>query len=213
MIIAGDINNLKVDQLLQSLPDLKNLVVEPTHGNRVLDVILSDAHADYDRAIIGTPIGPDVAGVGVPSDHKVAIARPIADAGCRTGLSRYAWRIRRTLTAGSLMMLSICLATMDWAPMYDAGGIDSMVDILNNTIEQAVNQYCPTVSTRVRLNDRFFVSARLAELSAAKNKEYRANKNSPRFRELRHQVKKRSKTPITKELTRKSQMPRAHTPG
>ena len=203
VIFAGDINNLKIGNLLSTLPDLRNLVADPTHGSRVLDVIITDAHGSFES--IAPPIGPDVAGNGDPSDHKVAIARPTANAGRRSGLSRYAMRTRRTLTTATLMMLSLCLATIDWSPMYDAGGIDSMVESFNSTLDQAINQYCPAITTRVRLNDKFYVSARLAELSAAKNKEYRKHKNSQRYRELKREVKieikESNKKKINDEIT------------
>ena len=136
-----------------------------------MDVIVTDAHDSYDRALIGPPIGPDTAGCGAPSDHGVAIARPVADLGHRTGLSRYAVRSRRLLTASTLMKLSLCLTTLDWTAMYDAEGIDNKVDIFNFTLKQAVNDFCPQTTTRVRLNEKFYVSAKLAELSKEKNHE------------------------------------------
>ena len=74
VIICGDINNLKVDRLLNVYANLKNLVADPTHGSKILDVILTDAHAVYDRAKVGPAIGPDVAVYGKASDHLVAIA-------------------------------------------------------------------------------------------------------------------------------------------
>ena len=110
VIIGGDINSLKICRLLQLYPDMKNLVADPTHGSKVLDVIITDAYGDYDRAVIG-PIGPDKKGYGAPSDHSVAIARPMANAGKRTSLSCYAWRSRRIMTANSLLALSLYLAT------------------------------------------------------------------------------------------------------
>ena len=48
VIICGDINNLKIDRLENIYADIKNLVADPTHGKRILDVILTNAHKHYD---------------------------------------------------------------------------------------------------------------------------------------------------------------------
>ena len=45
-----------------------NLVVTPTRGSRILDVIVLNLHTEYDKAKVLPPIQPDKAGVGVPSD-------------------------------------------------------------------------------------------------------------------------------------------------
>ena len=81
VIIGGDINNLPVEKIRCCYPDLKNLVADPTHGSRVLDVVISNLHISYDKAAILPPIQPDDPRHGKPSDHKVAIVRPNLDLG------------------------------------------------------------------------------------------------------------------------------------
>ena len=56
---------------------------------------MTNAHTLYDRAAVGPPIGPDVTGQGVPSDHSVAIARPAADPGKKSSFARFELRTRR----------------------------------------------------------------------------------------------------------------------
>ena len=51
VIICGDINNLKVERLQEVYADIKNLVADPTRGKKILDVILTNAHKYYDRAV------------------------------------------------------------------------------------------------------------------------------------------------------------------
>ena len=104
-------------------------------------------------------------------------------------MSRYEWRTRRHVTTGSLLTLGVCLATYDWRSMYDAKGVDLKVDIFDNAMDEVVNLYCPEVTSCVRLNDKFYVSARLAELSEEKSKEYKAHKNSNRYKKLRREIK------------------------
>ena len=72
VILGGDVNNLSVEKLRNCFPDLVNMVAVPTHGSRVLDVVVSDLHVHYDKAVVLPPIQPDDHGHGKPSDHKVA---------------------------------------------------------------------------------------------------------------------------------------------
>ena len=76
------------DKLLACYPDLVNIVTIPTHGNKILDVIVTDLHPWYDKAVVSPPIQPDLEGRGRPSDHAVAVARPKRDGALRTGFSR-----------------------------------------------------------------------------------------------------------------------------
>ena len=74
VIIGGDVNNLDMKKLCNTYPGLINLVADPTHGSRILDVIVTDLHGSYDKATILPPIKPDYQGRGHASDHSVAIA-------------------------------------------------------------------------------------------------------------------------------------------
>ena len=74
IIIGGDINNLDCGRLCNTFPDMINLVASPTRGSRIQDVIVTNMHTAYDKALILPPIQPDVVGHGVPSDHSVPLA-------------------------------------------------------------------------------------------------------------------------------------------
>ena len=112
-MIGGDINNLGIDKLLGCYPDLVNIVTSPTHGNRTLDIIVTDLHPWYDKANVLPPVQPDVEGNGRPSDHGVVIARPNQDKSKRTGFSRKQTRSRRLVSASNVARLALFLACFD----------------------------------------------------------------------------------------------------
>ena len=95
MVLGGDKNNLNISTLLTGIPRLRNIVTKPTHRNKILDVILTNLHALYDIPIITPPDKPLQVFIirfyyhrhchniltnvqGVPSDHSVPIATPLA---------------------------------------------------------------------------------------------------------------------------------------
>ena len=96
-----------MDRFTDTYPDLINIVATPTLGTQVLDIIVTDAHAHYDKAVVLPPIQPDRAGFGVSSDHSVAIARANVDKSRRTGFSQVVTRKRRVVTTSNLLMLSM----------------------------------------------------------------------------------------------------------
>ena len=114
IFIGGDCNNLRIDKIRSCYPDLVNLVTEPTHGSKILDVILSNVHMAYDRAVTLPPVQPDVVGQGVPSNHMVAVARPNVDKSRGTGFAKIVTKTRRVMTACT-----------DWRSLYDANGVDA----------------------------------------------------------------------------------------
>ena len=71
VIICGDKNDLKLDQLLAGDPALRQVVTKPTNKNqdKVLDVVVTDLHAGYQEPTILPAIQVDPGREGVPSDH------------------------------------------------------------------------------------------------------------------------------------------------
>ena len=104
IFLCGDRNNIPVGKLTGLFPNMVNIVASPTLGSQILDVIVTDLHAVYDKALVLPPVQPDLAGVGAPSDHSVVIAKPNADRAFRTGFSRVVTRCRRILTNKNLVL-------------------------------------------------------------------------------------------------------------
>ena len=58
---------------------MKQLVKKPTRKNKILSVLITDLHRYYHEPTIISPIEPDEAGKGKPSDHSTPIAYPYLD--------------------------------------------------------------------------------------------------------------------------------------
>ena len=166
-----------------------NLVTTPTYGNRILDILATNLHRGYDKAVVLPPIQPDVPGQGADSDHAVAIAKPIADKSRPTGFSRKETRQRRRVTASNLLGLAAFFACFDWRTLHSLVGVDAKLHYLESVTLPAQELYCPMETFVVRMNAAFPVSAKLAKLSALKASEFRANRYSQRFKELRKLAK------------------------
>ncbi|XP_053647025.1 uncharacterized protein [Cherax quadricarinatus] len=70
--VAGDFNNLHQDRLCASL-GMTNLVQEPTHMNSIIDLILTDSPAGYEKPVLLPPVGH--------SRHSCVLVKPKAIGG------------------------------------------------------------------------------------------------------------------------------------
>ena len=77
MVIAGDRNDLSIERLLSVDASLRQLVKFPTHGRKVLDVVLSNIWRFYNDPVIVDPVAVDDPSKGVPSDHRGVIVDPV----------------------------------------------------------------------------------------------------------------------------------------
>ena len=80
-LMGGDKNDLDTKKLLDISPALHMLNTKPTHGNKNIDVLITDmAHLYHESVIlpsVPTDIPPSHQGGGQPSDHSVVTARPM----------------------------------------------------------------------------------------------------------------------------------------
>ena len=80
---------------------------------RILDVLVTNLHRGYDKAVIRPLIQPDVPGQGVASDHFVALAFRNKDMSRMTGLARKETRQRRNVTTSNHIGLTFFFACFD----------------------------------------------------------------------------------------------------
>ena len=92
IIISGDRNNLEISALLSVDPSLRQLVHQPTHGQKILDVIVTNLSSYYHEPVTIPPITPDKPGYGAPSDHLGVMASPNT-----LGLPTKKMKIRKTI--------------------------------------------------------------------------------------------------------------------
>ena len=69
-IFGADCNELKLGDILNLSPHLKQVVDKPTHNDKILDPIITDLHTYYQSPIIEKPLEAD-SDSDSASDHKI----------------------------------------------------------------------------------------------------------------------------------------------
>ena len=77
LIVCGNRNRMEISDLLSIEPSLKQIVRSPTHGRKVLDVILTNLTNCYQASTILPPLMPDNPSVAAPSDYSGVQILPI----------------------------------------------------------------------------------------------------------------------------------------
>ena len=108
-------------------------------------------------------------------------------------------RKRRVVTPANLMLLATHLACYPWQKLYEADGVDSMLNVFEEAVFNAQEAFCPEEVTRIRLNPKFHVTPRLARLSKLKAAEFKANRYSRRFKELQKLAKEEKRSEHNEE--------------
>ena len=174
VLICGDKNDLKLDQLLAGDPSLRQAVTLPTNKNqdKVLDVVITDLHAGYQEPTIlpAIPVDPDRE--GVPSDHLGVEVRP------RTTTSTTRVRPRKKTFEVQRMPESLVaefgpvLPGQDWGCLEDGASPGRMVEQFEEYAGWLVDQKFPKKLVTVTDGDLPYMTDDLKKLRRRRDKVY-----------------------------------------
>ena len=91
VIICGDRNDMRVEELMSGDPTLRQIVLQNTNKNKdkVLDIVITDLYTGYQEPVLLPAVPVDPGRPGVPSDHAGVEVRP------RTNLSTSRAKIKK----------------------------------------------------------------------------------------------------------------------
>ena len=130
VIICGDRNSIDISSLLSIDPSLRQTVMHPTRGQKILDVICTNLARYFNEPEIIPAITPDRVGYGVPSDHSGVIATPNTNQGHAATRTKNKKRIR-PLPESLLSTFEIRLASQNFDFLNELS-VDEMVDSFQN---------------------------------------------------------------------------------
>ena len=75
-LLAGDLNLLDINPILQSYGALSQIVTEGTRDSAVLEYIITDLQGLYHPPSCISPLGVDEDKIGENSDHSIVVLAP-----------------------------------------------------------------------------------------------------------------------------------------
>ena len=188
VIIAGDINDMRLG-LLQSLdPTLKQIVKGVTNKNqdKTLDVILTDCPELYQEPIILPPMTVDEGKPGKDSDHNGVECVP------RSNLAPQGSSLRDAITVqpfpeSGLLKFGFKMADEDWTKLAGALTSSEMVPAFESRSEQMVLSQFPTKQVLVGPQDLPYFTEELRKLKRRRQRVYRKGKKSLQYISVKKQ--------------------------
>ena len=104
------------NSLLQALPRFKQIVTQPTHGDKIIDVIIMNCADMYAVVEVGDPVLPDDPRQAKPSDHRVPVARPLATAS-RPVSNEYTVKTYRPLPESAVREFQAWIHAEEWGEL------------------------------------------------------------------------------------------------
>ena len=185
-IIAGDTNDLKLDNILNLSHNMKQLVVDMTRLNppALLDPIISTLGCYYQRPTCLPPLDPDPDSNGTPSDHLIVLMKPITTLNnkpCRT----YQTIKVRPLTKSGVYQFRSWIQEQDWKDVIEEQSVDKKAENLHNIIMNKLNEVCPEKDRKISSDDDPWYTEKLKKLQRKKSRSFRKNRNSEKYKKLR----------------------------
>ena len=185
VILGADINDMKLNTLLNLDPSLKQIVRGFTNKkkDKTLDVILTDCHHMMQEPTILPPLQVDNGKVGVDSDHQGVQVLP------RTNLAWQGANLRekinvRPFPESQRAMFGVQLQNEDWTSMHNELSSTEMVDIMESKTKNMVDVFFPQKSISVGPADLPYFTEELRKLKRIRLRAY--NRHGRRSQEYIH---------------------------
>ena len=194
-IIAGDTNDLKLDNILNLSHNMKQLVMDVTRLNppAMLDPIISTLGDYYQRPVCLPPLDPDPGTDGRPSDHLIVIMKPIKNLNSTTSRSYRKIKVR-PLTKSGMVKFREWIENKDWAEVIKEESVDKKAETLQNIVLNKLDEVCPERNIKIASDDEPWFSEKLKKLQRKKARLFRKNRNSEQYKKM----KKKYEIEITK---------------
>ena len=184
-IIAGDTNELKLDQILNLHPRMEQMVKGVTRLDppRMLDPILTTLGSYYQTPEILAPLGADSDRVGRPSDHLIPLMRPINQIDNKCSRTYREIRVR-PVTRSGMERMGDWFEAQEWTQVITEDSINKKAEGLISMITEALNKYIPEKVIKVASDDEPWYSEKLKKLDRRRRREYNRSRRSPKYLEL-----------------------------
>ena len=179
-LLAGDKNDLNIEDILATDDKLKQLVDQPTRKRSILDIVVTDMGDLYQRVQIIPPIPVDVDGVGSVSDHKGVLVIPRGRSNSHARVKSVTRHIR-SFNQQSKLAFGLDLAITNWNLVSDEHTTTDMVEELVKKNEVLLDQHFPKKEIKISDFDKPWITPELKSLKRQRQRLYRKQGKSVNY--------------------------------
>ena len=137
--LAGDTNDLKLNNILNLAPNMIQIVTKPTKidpktgTEKILDPIIMTMSAYYQEPIYLDPLDNDPNKIGSPADHRIVITKPINSINNKSTRTSRVIHVQ-PITQSGLMKFQGWLKNQSWNEIYDAKSAHDKAQIFQDML-------------------------------------------------------------------------------
>ena len=191
-LFLGDFNCYKPDAILLLSPQLRQLVHYKTHGEKTLDLVITDMHTLYHPPLPADPLLPDLPHEASPSDHLGNLLIPRSVPGVK-GSRVYRKIVVRPFSDSQIAALGRWIGTEPWDYLESLPDVDSQLEHFTSSIFFMLNSVAPEKEVKISLDDPPWMNSRIKTIIRQRNREYDKLGKSAKWRKLL----KRSKSMVS----------------
>ena len=184
VVIAGDRNDLSVERLISMESTLRQIVRIPTHGRKVLDVVLTNIWRFYNDPIIVNPVPVDDPSKGVPSDHLGVVVKPIVNPE-QPPLRRKHTFSFRPKPESRLREFGNSICHMSWDFMSPTLSSTELTQEFQDKMSDMIDQHFPLKTMTVTDSDQPWITSDLKKLKRSRQREYCKHGKSHKYWDLK----------------------------
>ena len=164
-IIAGDTNDLKLNNILNISPNFTQMVSGVTRLDppAMLDPIITTLGSWYQTPVIHPPLVPDPDSNGSPSDHLIPVMKPVNIMNNKSARTVREVRVRPLPNSG-LAKFRTWIQDQDWTEILEAQAADAKAEMLHNLVITKLDEFCPEKTRRISSDDRPWYTEQLKRL-------------------------------------------------
>ena len=184
-ILAGDSNDLKLENILNLSPHFRQMVTGVTRLNppKMLDPVITTLSRFYQTPICLPPLDSDPDCDGKPADHLIVVMRPL-DTVNNIPARTYREVKVRPFTHSGMSKFRSWIENETWDIVLSERSVDKKSEILQKMVLDKLNEYCPEKLRRFSSDDKPWFTSQLKKLDRKRRKEYNLNRRSKKYLHL-----------------------------
>ena len=178
IILVGDFNKCPVSTILRHFT-LKQIVKQPTRGNAILDLILTNMSDFCNIPLVIPPVGR--------SDHN-SVLFSYKEGSTKNAHTKV--KIRQGNNAAKTAF-GKWLTDFNWNILYRTISCEQKLDLFQDIINAGLDCFLPIKTVKLHDNDKPWVTPEFKKIIGTRQKAFHHGK-SPHYQQLRNQVNRES---------------------
>ncbi|KAI8493297.1 hypothetical protein Bbelb_293010 [Branchiostoma belcheri] len=174
IVVLGDLNRTDTTALCRG-NRLKQVVNQPTRGDVVVDVIITNIYSQYGPPVVGAPVGR--------SDHNSVLWTPVVTRPHNKSHSR----VVRPLKDSDIRAFGTWITKHSWQEVYTAQSTQEKTDAFYETLTSGIDHFFPTKTVKIHSTDKAWITPAIKRL-IRKRQEAFNQQNDEAWKRLRNKV-------------------------